>query len=72
MQQLFVTASSAAQKQLIAVLEGDTKVVETTNGNVVLDIRPLVLELGDRFQFVSNLGRTGPAGLGPGDDPQVG
>ncbi len=54
-QQLFVTASSAAQKQFIAVLEGDTKVVETTNGNVVLDIRPLVLELGDRFQFVSNL-----------------
>ena len=54
-QQLFVTASSAAQKQFIAVLEGDSKVVESTNGNVVLDIRPLVLELGDRFQFVSNL-----------------
>ena len=54
-QQLFVTAASAAQAQFIAVLEGDTKVVETSNGNVVLDIRPLVLELGDRFQFVANL-----------------
>ncbi len=54
-QQLFVTASSAAQKEFIAVLEGDTKVVETTNGNVVLDLRPLVLELGDRFNFVSDL-----------------
>ena len=54
-QQLFVTASSAAQKELIAVLEGDSKVVETSNGNVVLDIRPLVLELGDRFNFVSDL-----------------
>ena len=59
-QQLFVTASSAAQKQLIAVLDGDTRVVETTGGNVVLDIRPLVLKLGDRFQFVSNLAERVP------------
>ena len=29
--------------------------LDTTNGNVVLDIRPLVIQLGDRFQFVSNL-----------------
>ena len=27
----------------------------TSNGNVVLDLRPLVLKLGDRFGFVSNL-----------------
>jgi hypothetical protein len=54
-QQLFVTASSAAHAQLIAVLEDETEIVETTGGNVVLDIRPLVLELGDRFNFVDNL-----------------
>jgi hypothetical protein len=60
MQQLFVTASSAAQAQLIAVLDGDTDVVSTTNGNVVLDIRPLVLKLGDRFQFVTNLAERVP------------
>ena len=29
--------------------------VDTSNGDVVLDIRPLVLKLGDRFGFVSNL-----------------
>ena len=72
MQQLFVTAASAAQAQLIAVLDGDTDVVSTTNGNVVLDIRPLVLKLGDRFQFVTNLAERDPAGLHPGDDPAVG
>src|SRR5687767_7697224 len=44
-QRVFVAAASTAQGQLIAVLEGDTRVVETSNGNVVLDIRPLVLEL---------------------------
>ena len=37
------------------VLENKTERLDTTNGNVVLDIRPLVLQLGDRFQFVSNL-----------------
>ena len=42
-QDLFVAASSAAQRQFVAVLDGNTRVVETTNGNVVLDIRPLVL-----------------------------
>jgi hypothetical protein len=55
-QRLFVTAASAAQAQLIEVLEGDTEVLDTTNGNVVLDIRPLVLALGERFSFVDNLG----------------
>ena len=46
---------SASQAQLVKVLHGDTKGLTTTNGNVVLDLRPLVLRLGDRFGFVSNL-----------------
>ena len=44
-----------SQKQFVKVLHGDTKAVDTSNGNVVLDIRPLVLKLGDRFGFVTNL-----------------
>ena len=31
------------------------RLLETSNGNVVLDLRPLVLRLGDRFNFVANL-----------------
>jgi hypothetical protein len=54
-QTLFVEASSQAQKQFIDVLRGDTELLETSNGNVVLDLRPLVLRLGDRFNFVANL-----------------
>jgi hypothetical protein len=50
-----VQASSLAQKQFVKVLHGDTKALDTSNGDVVLDIRPLVLRLGDRFGFVSNL-----------------
>ena len=37
------------------VLHGHTERLSTSNGNVVLDLRPLVLRLGDRFGFVSNL-----------------
>ncbi len=54
-QALFVEASSRAQSQFIDVLHGDTGLLETSNGNVVLDLRPLVLRLGDRFNFVANL-----------------
>ena len=41
--------------QFVKVLHGDTKAVDTSNGDVVLDIRPLVLKLGDRFGFVTDL-----------------
>lgn len=54
-QDLFVEASVFAQQRLVRVLHGDTEVVETTDGNVVLDLRPLILRLGDRFNFVTNL-----------------
>jgi hypothetical protein len=51
----FVTLASASQAALVKVLHGDTEALQTTDGNVVLDLRPLVLRLGDRFGFVENL-----------------
>ncbi len=54
-QDVFVGLASASQAQLVKVLHGDTQALSTTDGNVVLDLRPLVLKLGDRFGFVSNL-----------------
>jgi len=59
-QNTFVELASAAQAQFIAVLHGDTKVLDTSNGNVVLDLRPLVLKLGDRFGLVDNLAQKVP------------
>jgi hypothetical protein len=61
-QALFVNAASLAQKQFVAVLDGNTKVLDTTNGKVVLDLRPIVLRLGNRFSFISNLQGHFPAG----------
>ena len=37
------------------MLEGDTPRLQTSNGNVVLDLRPLVVQLGDRFGFLGDL-----------------
>ena len=54
-QDTFVELASLSQSELVKVLHGDTKALSTSNGNVVLDLRPLVLKLGDRFGFVSNL-----------------
>lgn len=54
-QALFVAAATVAQEQAIAVLEDDSDVVSTTGGRVVLDLRPLVLALGERFDIVPDL-----------------
>jgi hypothetical protein len=59
-QNLFVEASSLAQEQVRRVLEDQTPRLETTNGNVVLDLRPLVVQLGDRFGFLGNLDQSLP------------
>jgi hypothetical protein len=61
-QSVFVTAATAAHQELVAVLDGDTKFLQTTGGNVVLDLRPLVLDLGARFSFVPDLADKIPEG----------
>ncbi len=60
-QGLFVNATEVAHEQLIKVLDGDTAALDTTGGDVVLDIRPLVVELGTRFQIADNLAQRIPA-----------
>jgi hypothetical protein len=52
-QSLFVDAASAAQSQTVKVLEGNTTRLQTTGGDVVLDLHPLVERLGDRFGVLS-------------------
>ena len=63
-QDAFVAASSHAQRQFVAVLDGNHTLVETSGGKVVLDVRPLLLDLGDRFSIVSNLRSRLPANAG--------
>jgi hypothetical protein len=51
-QDLFVNAASRAQKAFIAVLDDDQGALTTTNGEVVLDLHPILVRLGDRFNIL--------------------
>ncbi len=44
-QQLWETANRKAHEQFMAVINGDRGLLQTTDGNVVLDLRPLVEDL---------------------------
>jgi hypothetical protein len=57
-----VNAAVLAQKELVALLDQNTRYLDSTNGQVVLDLRPLVLRLGERFSFVPNLESRVPPG----------
>ncbi len=53
-QDLFVNASSLAQRQFVALLNDDKNLLRTTNGEVVLDLRPILTKLGDRFSIAAD------------------
>ena len=59
-QTLFVGSASLAQAQVVRVLEGETTRLSTEDGTVVLDLRPLVVQLGDRFGFLGDVDETLP------------
>jgi hypothetical protein len=53
-QDLFVAASSRAQQLFVAVLDGDTQRLQSTDGKVVLDLHPILVKLGDRFNILAS------------------
>src|SRR5262249_18464267 len=50
-QELWINAIGRTHQQLLRLLNDRGTAVRTTNGNVVLDLRPLVLQLGNRVAF---------------------
>jgi len=46
---LWSQANRVAHSQLVAILEGKSETVSSQNGKVVLDLRPIVLQLADRL-----------------------
>ncbi len=60
-QALWVNTVTRAHRQLINVLEDDTGPLSTENGAVILDLRPLVIQLGERVAIVGDVAeRLGP------------
>jgi hypothetical protein len=54
-QALWVNTVTRAHRQLINVLEDETPVFSTENGYVVLDLQPLVIQLGERVAIVGDV-----------------
>ena len=60
-QDLWVNTVTRAHRQLIDVLEDDTGALSTEDGAVVLDLSPLVIQLGNRIAIVGDVAaRFGP------------
>jgi hypothetical protein len=53
-----------AQQQLERVLDDDTTAVQTEGGYVVLNLRPLVIQLGDQVAIIGNLASKLPNSAG--------
>jgi hypothetical protein len=60
-QELWVRSVTESHRALVELLEDDTGALRAEGGNVVLDLRPLVVQLGDQIAIVGRLDqRLGP------------
>jgi hypothetical protein len=63
-QELWVRSVTEAHRALIKVLEGDTRALETEGGNFVLNLRPLIIQFGDRIAIVGRINERLPPDAG--------
>jgi len=63
-QALWVQSVGTTHEQLLKLLDDRGTAIRTTNGVVVLDLRPLVIQLGDRIAIVGNLAQKLPPDAG--------
>ncbi|MGZ8694796.1 MAG: hypothetical protein ACXWYS_05095, partial [Gaiellaceae bacterium] len=54
-QALFVAALTESQRRLIRLLDDKSTAVQEDGGNVVLNLQPLVIQLGDRVAIIGNV-----------------
>jgi hypothetical protein len=63
-QDAWVRSVAAAHKQLLRLLDDRATAIQETNGVVVLNLRPLVIQVGDRIAIVGNLAQRLPPDAG--------
>jgi hypothetical protein len=63
-QDLWVRSVVTAQEQLVAILDDDTTALSTEGGFLVLDVRPLVIQLGERVAILGNVAQRFPESAG--------
>src|SRR5262245_46291771 len=63
-QQAWRDANRIAHRELVSILKGNHEVISSQNGKVVLDLRPLVLQLADRIGLKKQLNGKLPPDVG--------
>jgi hypothetical protein len=63
-QTVWVETSTATQRQLVRLLDDDTTFIQTEGGAVVLDLRPIVIELGDQVAVIGRVAERFPESAG--------
>jgi hypothetical protein len=63
-QQAWRNANRIAHRQLVSILKGNNEVVSSQSGRVVLNLRPLVLQLADRIGVKKHLDQRLPPDVG--------
>jgi hypothetical protein len=63
-QDLWVQSVVTAQEQLVAILDDDVTALSTEEGFVVLDVRPLVIQLGERIAILGTAAERFPEDAG--------
>ena len=63
-QELWVNTIAFSHQQLLNVLEDDVRGTSTENGAVFLDLRPLIIQLGDRVPLVARIAQQLPNDAG--------
>ena len=63
-QTVWVETTSATQRQLVRLLDDDTTFIQTKGGAVVLDLRPIVIEIGDQVAVIGRVAERLPESSG--------
>jgi hypothetical protein len=63
-QTVWVEVTTATQRQLVRLLDDDTTFIQTEGGAVVLDLRPLVIQLGDQVAVIGRVAERLPESSG--------
>jgi hypothetical protein len=63
-QTVWVETTTATQRQLVRLLDDESEFIQTEGGAVVLDLRPLVIELGDQVAVIGRVAERFPESAG--------
>ena len=63
-QTVWVEVTTRTQRQLVRLLDDDTTFIQTEGGAVVLDLRPIVIQIGDQVAVIGNIAERLPESSG--------